>query len=103
MNLPIEKECLAEVVGGILGDRSPNLGLRVKVLRYDGDDPHYGRIWLCEAEYAESWASQPGATPKEGQRKGPAGTLYFAQDWLKRIPEPPPKAETKTTEKELAS
>ena len=95
MNTPIKAGDLAEVISGMSGAKSPNLGLIVRVLAYRGDHSQYGRIWRCEAEYAE--LGQPGVN-------APPGTADFAQDWLRKI-EPP--EQTKTTEttksKELTS
>jgi len=85
MNKPIEKGCLADVVGGVLGDRSPNKGLVVEVLAYVGDDPAYGRIWRCKGEYVESYAAVTGATVRTPPRGD--GTMDFAQDWLRRRPD----------------
>ena len=86
MPSPIKAGDLAEVISGMNGSKSPNIGLIVRVLAYRGDHSQHGRIWRCEAEYAE--LGQPGVDR-------PPGTADFAQDWLKKI-EPPP--ETKTTE-----
>lgn len=94
MNKPIERGCLAEVIGGALGEASPNKGLVVKVLTYVADDPTFGRIWRCEAEFATAYADIPGATPKTLPPRD--GTLAFAQDWLRRLPDPP-QATTATT------
>jgi hypothetical protein len=106
MNEPIHAGCQADVIGGTLGDKSPNLGLVVHVLRYVGDDPVFGRMWLCEgAEYVETWAgvAQDYASDKakENLRKLPPGQIHFAQDWLKK--RPGPLAPAKTVEKELAT
>lgn len=94
MQSPITAGDLCEVVGGVLGDNSPNLGLIVKVLRYVGDDPAFGRIWRCEADYAMRWEHHPDARPKHPNTATP-GTTDFAQTWLKKI-EPP--TQTKGTQ-----
>ena len=86
MTRPIEAGCLAEVVGGMLGAASPNLGLIVRVLAYVGDHSQFGRIWRCEAEFAE--LGQQG-------RDVPGGRADFAQDWLKRIDPPASEGNTK--------
>jgi hypothetical protein len=82
MNEPIRAGDLAEVIGGLNGTASPNIGLAVRVLRYVGDHSVLGRIWRCEAEYA--------VLGQEG-RDVPAGTADFAQSWLRKIE--PPKAD----------
>ena len=79
MNTPIKAGDLAEVISGALGLNSPNIGLIVRVLAFRGEHSKFGRIWRCEAEYAE--LAQPGVNV-------PSGTADFAQDWLKKI-EPP--------------
>lgn len=96
-NSPISAGDRAEVIWGVLGEKSPNLGLIVKVLSYIGDDPVFGRIWRCEAEYAEMWKDQEGANDAARSRKSPPGTADFAQSWLRKI-EPPKDVESKDTE-----
>lgn len=91
MNSPIKAGDLAEVIGGATGAKSPNLGLIVRVLSFRGEHSQHGRIWRCEAEYAE--LHQPGVGC-------PPGQADFAQDWLKKI-EPPPKTNQVTKTKEL--
>lgn len=103
MQTPISAGDLAEVINGVLGAKSPNLGLIVKVLRYVGDDPTYGRIWRCEAEYAEQWRNRPEAKVTT-QITAPPGTTDFAQSWLKKI-EPPTQSKSTSTnlDKELTT
>ncbi len=84
---PIEAGCLADVIWGLQGEKSPNIGLRVTVLEFRVEHSEHGRIWRCKAEYAER--GQPG-------RDVPAGQVDFAQSWLKRVPkDPTPPASTK--------
>jgi hypothetical protein len=78
---------LCEVVNGLEGDASPNLGLIVKVTRYIGyrektspEDPHYGKVWEAEAEYAEAPLSQYRT------RKIEPGKRDFLEHWLKPLP-----------------
>lgn len=84
---------LAEVIGGMNGTASPNLGLIVRVLEFRGEHSQYGRIWRCEAEYAER--GQPGLNV-------PDGTADFAQDWLRKI-EPPKQSITDKTERGVSA
>lgn len=79
MTTPIKAGDLCEVVDGLNGKASPNIGLVVRVLAYVGDHSKHGRIWRCEAEYAE--LGQPGVNV-------PPGAADFAQSWLRKI-EPP--------------
>ena len=95
MSAPIQAGDLAEVISGVLGEHSPNKGLIVKVLSYVGDDPFYGRIWRCEAEFAEQWRFHPDAVPTQ-QISVPPGVADFAQSWLKKI-EPPQQASSAHT------
>lgn len=79
MRTPIKAGDLAEVIDGLQGKDSPNLGLIVRVLSYLGDHSVHGRIWRCEAAYAV--LGQVGVNV-------PPGTADFAQSWLRKI-EPP--------------
>lgn len=85
---PIKAGDLAEVISGVRGLNSPNRGLIVRVLSQRGDHSQYGRMWRCEAQYAE--LTQPGVNV-------PPGVADFAQSWLKKI-EPPPSASKTITE-----
>lgn len=79
MNKPIQAGDLAEVISGMQGDKSPNIGLIVKVVAFVGEHSKYGRIWRCDAEYAIR--EQAGVDV-------PGGMSDFAQAWLRKI-EPP--------------
>ena len=88
MSEPIKAGDLAEVVDGLQGKDSPNLGLIVRVRVYVGDHSMYGRVWRCEAEYAI--LGQIGVNV-------PSGEADFAQSWLRKI-EPPPESVTNNNE-----
>ena len=94
MTSPISAGDLCEVINGVMGKNSPNLGLIVKVNSFQGEDPAYGRIWRCSAEYAERWAQRPEADPTH-EHRAPPGTADFAQSWLRKIE--PPQASGTTT------
>ena len=83
MTEPIKAGDLCEVIDGAKGKNSPNIGLVVRVLSFMGEHSQYGRIWRCEAEYAE--LHQAG-------RDVPPGAADFAQDWLRKI-QPPKQQE----------
>lgn len=94
-------DVLCEVVGGILGEKSPNLGMVVRVTRYVGyrektkqSDTHFGKVWEAEAEYAEA------PTFQHTTRKIDAGKKDFLEHWLKPLPldKQPPQQETTKTE-----
>jgi hypothetical protein len=80
MKSPIRAGDLCEVVDGVFGKNSPNLGLVVKVLYQQGEHTLYGVIWLCKAEHAI--VAQPGT------RNISPDCAHFAQSWLRKI-EPP--------------
>ena len=87
---PISAGDLAIVTSGLLEDKSPNIGLIVKVIKYVGDEITLGRIWRCEVDYGQRLIDNPKIT---------IGYLDFAQSWLKRIE--PPSLPNKETIKEL--
>jgi hypothetical protein len=86
-NEPIKAGDHCDVIDGARGKESPNVGLRVVVKAYRGEHTVFGRIWRCEAEFAE--LHQPGIDC-------PPGQADFAQSWLKKVE--PPKPTTKVTE-----
>lgn len=90
---PIEAGDLCEVIDGLKGKDSPNLGLVVKVLSFVGEHSKFGRIWRCDAEYATR--GQQGVDV-------PGGIADFAQSWLRKIepPAPPLKVEPRVLERE---
>lgn len=92
MSEPIKAGDLAEVVGGLGRGKSPNLGLRVKVLSLQGEHSQHGRIWRCE-----------GAGVKQMSDAGQyidTGFADFASSWLRKIQPPrgPDQAATKNRE-----
>ena len=91
MKQPIKAGDLAEVIGGMLGVNSPNLGLVVRVHMRVYECPQYGPIWRCEAEYAIRG-------PSDKVTKVPPAYTDFAQDWLKKIEPPPLPVKVKETE-----
>lgn len=86
MNEPIKTGDMAEVIDGLQGKASPNLGLIVKVVACVGEHSKHGRIWRCDAEYA--------ARGQEG-KDVPGGMADFAQSWLRKIQPPALPAKTK--------
>lgn len=93
MNAPIQAGDLCEVIDGLQGKASPNIGLIVRVLSLQGEHSTLGRIWRCEAEYAER--GQPGVDV-------PPGQADFAQSWLRKLPPDAPPEKAITREVELA-
>ncbi|MDO9252594.1 MAG: hypothetical protein Q7U48_13725 [Hydrogenophaga sp.] len=95
MREPIKAGDLAEVINGLLGKDSPNLGLIVRVRQYLGDEKTLGRIWRCEAEYAQTLKLHNAPTP--------AGMADFAQSWLRKIEPDAPPAEAEKTKEGLSA
>lgn len=93
MSEPIKAGDMAEVTNGSRGKDSPNIGLIVRVHQLVYECPQLGRIWRCEAEYAEKLVLGPGCTC-------PPGMADFAQSWLRKIEPPPAPASTSTRELE---
>lgn len=93
MDQPISAGCRAEVIDGLRGKDSPNLGLVVKVVERTGEHSLYGPIWLCVAEFA--------VVAQAGTRDRPPGTAHFAQSWLRRLPDPTTPLAAVTTKEEI--
>jgi len=89
MDRPIQAGDLAEVVWGLHGAQSPNLGFVVKVLSAVGEHSQHGRIWRCDAEYV--------ARGQFGTDNVPGGIADFAQSWLRRIEPPATPLPSKST------
>jgi len=95
MNEPIKAGDLAHVIGGMSGvGKGPNVGLVVKVIQLVYECPQLGRIWRCEAEFAERIVRGPGCTC-------PPGQADFAQSWLRKIE--PPKQDAPSASKEVTA
>ncbi|WP_343638987.1 hypothetical protein [Roseateles sp.] len=92
--MTIKKDDLCEVIGGMRGKESPNVGLVVRVIEFRGEHSQFGRIWRCEAEYAE--LGQPGVGC-------PPGQADFAQDWLRKLPPDAKPPEQVKTEREVSA
>lgn len=83
MSEPIKAGDTAEVIAGLAQGKSPNIGLKVKVLSAQGEHSRFGRIWRCENPDLITY-DQMGAQVKQGWADIPAV-------WLKKInPDPPP-------------
>jgi hypothetical protein len=95
MNEPIKAGDLCRVVDGMRGKDSPNIGLIVRVRQLIYECPKLGRIWRCEAEFAEIHHRGAACTR-------PPGMADFAQSWLRKLPpDPAPgQAITRSTEVE---
>lgn len=94
MNEPIKAGDRCEVVDGLNGKDSPNIGLIVKVLQVQGEHSKFGRIWRCEAEYA--------VRGQEGKNV-PGGQADFAQSWLRKLPPDAAPPQAVNTEREVTA
>lgn len=95
MSEPIQAGDRCRVVDGLKGQDSPNIGLVVLVRSFVGEHSKFGRIWRCEAEFAER--GQPGTD------KVPGGMADFAQSWLRKLPPDPGPLAAKTTGHEVTA
>lgn len=86
---PIKTNDPCEVISGVFGEQSPNVGKRVTVIEFRGDHSEYGRIWLCAGE---NLTTEYGGVGTEAQ---------FAQSWLKKLPPVTPTPVQKEVNKEL--
>lgn len=91
MKKPISAGDLAIVISGANGKSSPNIGMVVKVLSFDGEHSVHGRMWSCDAEYAIA----------ASEKRTEQGHLHFAQSWLQKI-EPPDSVDDKQKKEELS-
>jgi hypothetical protein len=96
--LQVGPNVLCEVIGGLYGEASPNLGMVVRVTRYVGyrekssqSDPHFGKVWEAEAEYTEAPSEQ-----KITRRIDP-GKRDFLQQWLLPLPPERQPSDSKET------
>jgi hypothetical protein len=83
MATPIQSGDLCEVVAGLGRDKSPNLGLTVRVVSLRGEHSQHGRIWRCEG---------PGVHQlTDAGTYVVTGMADFAQSWLRKIEPDGPK------------
>lgn len=91
---PIEAGDLCQVIDGMNGQDSPNIGLIVTVIKFVGDHSQFGRMWRCEAEFGEAGQELAGV---------PGDQLDFAQTWLKKLPKKPLPPKEMVIDKELVT
>ena len=92
MTEPIKAGDMCEVIDGMNGQDSPNIGLIVIVRMFVGEHSQYGRMWRCEAEFAEAGQELAGV---------PGDLMDFAQTWLKKLPPKGQPPEQKVVKKDL--
>ena len=93
MRQPIQAGDVCEVVGGLGQGKSPNLGLRVKVVALRGEHSRHGRIWACTGDGV--------CQLSDGGTYVVTGAADFAADWLRKLPADAPPA--KAVEREIAA
>jgi hypothetical protein len=71
---------LCEVINGLLGKDSPNLGLIVRVTKFIGHHEVFGPVWEASNEYGE----RPEFS--EVHRPVPPGHQDYAESWLRPLP-----------------
>jgi hypothetical protein len=91
MSEPLKAGDLAEVINALGRGKSPNIGLRVKVLSLQGEHSQYGRVWRCENPDLVQYDDMGGYVKK--------GWADIPGVWLKKInPDVPPPESINTTE-----
>lgn len=88
MTEPIKTGDLAEVVGGLGRDKSPNIGLQVSVGACRGEHSQHGRVYRCKGFKVK----QIGDSGEYVQ----TGWADFPVSWLRKIP--PENVENKKEE-----
>lgn len=78
MREPIKAGDDALVVGGLGRQKSPNLGLVVKVASLQGEHSQFGRIWRCTNPDIKQLTDAGGYQV--------TGVADFAADWLQKLP-----------------
>jgi hypothetical protein len=95
MNEPIKAGDMCEVITGLGGPQSPNVGKRVRVTDLQGEHSRHGRVWRCKGDgivqlnevgdyMVTNWADFPAA-------------------WLRKLPPAEPHAANDETKIELAA
>lgn len=78
MNEPIKTGDQCEVIGGLGRVKSPNIGLRVTVVSFQGEHSQHGRIWRCSGDGVQQLT--------DAGTYAVTGWADFAQSWLKKLP-----------------
>ncbi len=77
MTAPIQSGDRCEVIGGLGRDKSPNMGLTVRVVSLQGEHSQLGRIWRCEGPGVQQLTDAGTYTV--------TGVADFAAAWLQKI------------------
>lgn len=92
---PIKAGDLAEVIGALGQNKSPNIGLRVKVVSLQGEHSKLGRIWRCEGEGV--------CQLSDAATYIVTGYADFAASWLKKLPPDALPPEQQTVKDEITA
>lgn len=92
MSAPIQSGDRCEVIGGLGREKSPNIGLTVRVVSLQGEHSHLGRIWRCEGPGVKQLTDAGTYTL--------TGVADFAAAWLRKI-EPEGDRHTTNEQQEL--
>ena len=92
MSTPIQSGDLCEVIGGLGREKSPNIGLTVRVVSLQGEHSQHGRIWRCEGPGVQQLTDAGTYTM--------TGAADFAAVWLRKI-EPEGQRDNTTEQQEL--
>jgi hypothetical protein len=77
MTAPIQSGDRCEVIGGLGRAKSPNIGLTVRVVSFQGEHTQLGRIWRCEGPGVQQLTDAGTYTV--------TGVADFAAAWLRKI------------------
>lgn len=78
---PIKAGDTCQVVAGLGQQKSPNIGLTVKVVALSGEHSRLGRVWRCEGAHIKQ-LTDSGAYVE-------VGWADFPTSWLSKLPPPP--------------
>jgi hypothetical protein len=84
MNEPIKSGDLCEVITGLGGPQSPNVGLRVRVCDLMGEHSRFGRVWRCKGDEIKQLTDAGGYEV--------TGWADFPASWLRKLPPVTPHA-----------
>lgn len=94
MTAPIQSGDRCEVIGGLGRSKSPNIGLTVRVVSFQGEHTQLGRIWRCEGPGVQQLTDAGTYTV--------TGVADFAAAWLRKI-EPDQKTNETNTANEVSA
>ena len=94
MTTPIQSGDRCEVISGLGRSKSPNIGLTVRVVSFQGEHTQLGRIWRCEGPGVQQLTDAGTYTL--------TGVADFAAAWLRKI-DPDQKTNETNTKTEVTA